>query len=169
MWIARYAQITLWLPLANILGSIVGYLQGKVIALQVLEMTNNVPDEAASGDIIYLVFMIIATLSYLTIPTIAGFIVSSSGVGHALQRMTNMATATTLGVGLPVAGAVGAAGTAVGGRLAGAMGEGGLMMLGATMAAGRAVGQTAANYGSFYGGAIKQEFNNLRNNSKSSD
>ena len=165
MWIARYAQITLWLPLANILGSIVGYLQGKVIALQVLEMTNNVPDEAASGDIIYLVFMIIATLSYLTIPTISGFIISSSGVGHALQRMSNMAMATTLGVGLPVAGAVGA-GAVAGGRAAMKAGK---AVVGAGWSTAAALGQTAANYGSYYGNAAKQQFNNMRNISKSSD
>jgi conjugative transposon TraJ protein len=165
MWIARYAQITLWLPLANILGSIVGYLQGRVIALQVLEMTNNVPDEAASGDIIYLVFMIIATLSYLTIPTISGFIISSSGVGHALQRMSNMAMATTLGVGLPVAGAVGA-GAVAGGRAAMKAGK---AVVGAGWSTAAALGQTAANYGSYYGNAAKQQFNNMRNISKSSD
>ncbi|GAB3220125.1 hypothetical protein [Spirosoma arcticum] len=165
MWIARYAQITLWLPLANILGSIVGYLQGRVIALQVLEMTNNVPDEAASGDIIYLVFMVIATLSYLTIPTISGFIISSSGVGHALQRMSNMAMATTLGVGLPVAGAVGA-GAVAGGRAAMKAGK---AVVGAGWSTAAALGQTAANYGSYYGNAAKQQFNNMRNISKSSD
>lgn len=168
-WIARYVQITLWFPLANILGSIVGYLQGKVISLQVLEMTNNVPDEAASGDTIYLVFMIIATLSYFTIPTISGYIISSSGVGNAMHRMTTLATSSALMAGLPVAGAVGRGGAVVGGRVAGAAGEVGLMALGGAMAAGRAVGQTAVNYGSFYGQAVKQEFQNLRNNSKNSD
>jgi hypothetical protein len=65
MWMARYVQISLWFPMANILGTIVSYLQGKVITLQYLELTNNVPDEAQSGELIYLVFMIIATLCSL--------------------------------------------------------------------------------------------------------
>ena len=51
MWIARYVQISLWYPLANILGTIVSYLQGKVITLQYLEITNGVPPEAQSGPI----------------------------------------------------------------------------------------------------------------------
>lgn len=169
MWIARYVQITLWFPLANILGSIVSYLQGKVIALQVLEMANNVPDEAQSGDMIYIVFMIIATLSYFTIPTISGYIISSSGVGNALQRMTMLSSAMVMGAGLPAAGAVGRGGVALAGAGLGALGSAALMGLGATVVAGRAISQTAANYGSFYGAAVKQEFNNLRNNSKSSD
>lgn len=165
MWIARYVQISLWFPLANILGSIVTYLQGKVIALQVLEMSNNVPDEAASGDLIYIVFMIIATLSYFTIPTISSYIISSSGVGGALQRMTNLTTATAMGGGLPVAGAVGAA--AVMGGKAAYNGAG--AVVGAGWGAAAAAGQTAANYGAYYGQAVKQEYQSMRNITKSSD
>ncbi|MBU1822064.1 MAG: hypothetical protein KKG00_11220 [Bacteroidetes bacterium] len=97
MWIARYVQISLWFPMANILGTIVTYLQGKVITLQYLELVNNVPEEAQSGDLIYLVFMIIATLCYFTIPTIASYVISSSGVAGALQRMTSMTTSTLTG------------------------------------------------------------------------
>ncbi len=97
MWIARYVQISLWFPMANILGTIVTYLQGKVITLQYLELVNNVPEEAQSGDLIYLVFMIIATLCYFTIPTIASYVISSSGVAGALQRMTSMTTSTLMG------------------------------------------------------------------------
>jgi conjugative transposon TraJ protein len=161
LWIARYVQITLWFPLANILGSIVTYLQGKVIALQVLEMQSNVPQEAASGDTIYIVFMIIATLSYFTVPTIAGYIISSSGVAGALQRMTNLTTATVM-ASMPMAGAAG-------GAVAGGVGRAALMGAGAVATGASAVGQTAANYGSFYGAAAKQEFNNLRNIGKNSD
>lgn len=165
MWMARYAQISLWYSLANILGTIVTYLQGKVIALQVLEMTNNVPDEAASGELIYIVFMIIATLSYFTIPTISSYIISSSGVAGALQRMTNLTTAMAMGAGLPVAGAVGA-GAVAGGK---AVMNGAGAVIGAGWSAAAAVGQTAANYGAYYGGAAKQEFDRMRNISKSAD
>ena len=169
MWMARYVQISLWFPLANILGTIVSYLQGKVISLQYLELANNVPDEAQSGELIYIVFMIIATLCYFTIPTISGYIISSSGVAGALQRMTNLSTATVMGAmstaNSPLArNTVDGVGRA-GGVVAGAVG--GTAMMGLGVAA--AVGQTAANYGSYYGAAAKQEFNTMRNITKSSD
>lgn len=169
MWIARYVQISLWFSMANILGTIVTYLQGKVITLQYLELANNVPEEAQSGDLIYIVFMIIATLSYFTIPTISGYIISSSGVAGALQRMTNLSTATVMGAmgtaGGPMAkNAVNGVGQ-VGGSVAGAVGGAAMMGVGAAVA----VGQTAANYGSFYGAAAKQEYNRMRNITKSSD
>lgn len=169
MWIARYVQISLWFPMANILGTIVSYLQGKVISLQYLELTNNVPDEAQSGELIYLVFMIIATLCYFTIPTISGYIISSSGVAGALQRMTNLSTATVMGAmstaTSPMArDSVNGMGRA-GGAVAGAVGGAAMMGVGAAVA----VGQTAANYGSYYGQAVKHEYDKMRNISKSSD
>jgi conjugative transposon TraJ protein len=169
MWIARYVQISLWFPLANILGTIVTYLQGKVITLQYLELTNNVPDEAQSGDMIYMVFMIIATLSYFTIPTIASYIISSSGIGGALQRMTNLSTAMVMNAAMPAAGYAGNAAMGGGMAVAGAVGGAAMMGVGAAVVAGQAIGQTAANYGSYYGGAAKQEYNNLRNISKNPD
>ncbi|WP_018619773.1 hypothetical protein [Spirosoma luteum] len=169
MWIARYVQISLWFPMANILGTIVSYLQGKVITLQYLELTNNVPDEAQSGDLIYMVFMIIATLCYFTIPTISGYIISSSGVAGALQRMTNLSTATVMGAmstaSSPMArDSMNGMGRA-GGAVAGVVGGAAMMGVGAAVA----VGQTAANYGSHYGQAVRQEYNNMRNISKNSD
>lgn len=169
MWIARYVQISLWFPLANILGTIVTYLQGKVITLQYLELVNNVPDEAQSGELIYMVFMIIATLAYFTIPTIGSYIISSSGVGSALQRMTNMSTAMVMNGAMPTAGHIGGAAMDVGKAGAGIVGGAAMMGLGATLVAARAVGQTASSYGSYYGQAVKQEYNNMRNITKNQD
>lgn len=109
----------------------------------------------------YLVFMIIATLAYLTIPTIASYIISSSGVGSALQRMTNMSTAMVMG-SMPAAGFVGQAGLTAGGAIAGAVGGLAVAGGGALMNGAQAVGQTAANYGSYYGQAVKHEAEKLR-------
>lgn len=166
MWMARYLQISLWFPLANILGTIVTYLQGKVLSIQYLELVNNIPDEASSGELMYLVFMIIATLAYLTIPTIASYIISSSGVGSALQRMTNMSTAMVMG-SMPAAGFVGQAGLTAGGAIAGSVGGLAVAGGGALMNGAQAVGQTAANYGSYYGQAVKHEAEKLRTITKS--
>lgn len=149
MWIARYVQISLWYPLANVLGTIISYLQGKVITLQYLEITNGVPPEAQSGPMIYIVFMIIATLCYFTVPTISSYIISSSGVAGALQRMTSLSTATVMG-------AMGAAGSPTAKNAAYHVGGAGLG------AAGLVGG--AAMVGA--GAAAKQEFNNMRNITK---
>lgn len=166
MWIARYVQISLWYPLANILGTIVSYLQGKVITLQYLEITNGVPPEAQSGPTIYIVFMVIATLCYFTVPTISSYIISSSGVAGALQRMTSLSTTSVMGA-MGAGSGPGARDAAlyaggVGLGAAGVVGGAAMMGVGAAVA----VGQTAANYGTYYGAAAKQDFNNMRNITK---
>lgn len=165
MWIARYVQISLWLPLANILGSMVSYMQAKVISLQYLELVNNVPDEAQSGPTIYIVFMIIATLCYFTIPTISGFIISSSGVGNALQRVTNLGSTV-------VGGAISSG--ASGGALNSLSGAGGSIINGGKMAYGAgAMGVGAGVWagGHAYNGAKKgiNAVRNMRNISNSQD
>ncbi len=161
MWIARYVQISLWFPLANILGSIVSYLQGKVIALQVLELQNQVPDEAQSGNLIYVVFMIIATLCYFTIPTISGYIVSSSGVGNALQRVTSLSTAMVAGV---------MSGRNQGAMLNGMSSMGGGIMKGAGMVGGAAVmGAGASVWAGEQMGKGIDKIQNMRNISKNQD
>lgn len=153
LWVARYIQVTLWLPLVNILGTIVGYLQGKVLALQYLELTNNVPPEAQSGELIYIVFMIIATLSYLTIPTISSYIISSSGVGSAMQRISSMSTSMATAAMGAAAPTVAAGANMVGN---GVMGAGGMVVdaskmgLGAMVMVGQATGQTVQRYAQAY-------------------
>ena len=160
LWIARYVQVSLWFPLANILGTIVTYLQGKVVALQYLELTNSVPEEAQSGPLIYIVFMIIATLSYFTIPTLASYIISSSGVGSALQRISSMSTVLAAGAvnaaaptALAGAGLVGQGAMAAGGLAV----DGAKMGLGATIMVGQAVGQQAQ----WYARAAQHELRNI--------
>lgn len=160
LWMARYIQVSLWFPLANILGTIVGYLQGKVLALQYLELTNNVPPEGQSGTLIYIVFMIIATLSYLTIPTMASYIISSSGVGSAMQRISSMSTSMAAAA-VSAAAPTAMAGAGLVGK--GAMGAGGMvvdagkMALGGTIMAGQAMAQQAA----WYGRAAQHEMRNI--------
>lgn len=142
MWVARYVQISLWFPMANILGTIVTYLQGKVISLQYLELANNVPDEAQSGDLIYIVFMIIATLCYFTIPTVASYVISSSGVAGALQRMTSLSTAAVMGSMNSAASPMASNAMSGVGGVAGGVAKAGV---GVTAAAARSVAASANN------------------------
>jgi hypothetical protein len=83
--------------------------------------------------------------------------------------MTNLSTATVMG-GMSTATSPMAKDTVngmgrVGGAVAGVVGGAAMMGVGAAMA----VGQTAANYGSYYGQAAKHEFNRMRNIAKNSD
>jgi hypothetical protein len=55
-WIARYINIFLWLPVANIFGAIIGKIQEKMISLDIRQVQQNGDTFFSSHDMAYLVF-----------------------------------------------------------------------------------------------------------------
>jgi len=104
-WIARYIQIFLWLPVANIFGTMVGKIQVMMLDKSLADMQANMGNTFDSTDIGYMIFMLIAIVGYTTVPTIASFIVQSTGGGAALARMNSMG-AGAVSAGGAVAGSV---------------------------------------------------------------
>ncbi|MBN3584835.1 conjugative transposon protein TraJ [Algoriphagus aestuarii] len=82
-WFARYINVSLWLPIANIFGAIISKIQLNMMVL----------DGDFSSSLGYLVFMVIAILGYLTVPNVAGFIVQPGGRDGLLNKATNIAGA----------------------------------------------------------------------------
>ncbi len=89
-WLARYINIFLWLPVANIFGSIIGKIQEKMIEKDIAEITATGDTLFNSFDAAYLVFMIIGIVGYFTVPTVASFIVNAGAGGALQQKVTNM-------------------------------------------------------------------------------
>lgn len=88
-WLARYINVFLWLPVANIFGSLCGQIQ---IAMLKMDLQN-----AASGqtsfnqtDAAYMIFLIIASVGYFCIPSITNHIINvfPSGGGAHLAKVT---------------------------------------------------------------------------------
>jgi conjugative transposon TraJ protein len=82
-WIARYINIFLWLPVANIFGSIIGKIEQNMIQLDINQIQVNGDTFFSSTDTGYLIFLIIGIIGYFTIPSVANYIVQGGG-GHAL-------------------------------------------------------------------------------------
>jgi conjugative transposon TraJ protein len=120
-WIARYINVFLWLPVANIFGAIIS-------KINVLMLQKDIADLQSGGDFdatntAYLVFLLIGIFGYTCVPTVAGWIVQSCGGGRFMQHITHT-TVSTIGRAGSVAGAgAGAAGGVV---------AGGVKSLGAT-------------------------------------
>jgi conjugative transposon TraJ protein len=89
-WIARYLNIYLWLPVANIFGAIIGKVQEQMIKLDLSQINTSGDTVFSSTDIAYLVFMIIGIVGYLTVPSVANFIVNAGGGGALGQKVTSM-------------------------------------------------------------------------------
>lgn len=93
-WLARYINIFLWLPVANIFGSIIGKVQENMLALDISEIQNNGDTLFSSTDTGYLVFLIIGIVGYFTVPTVAGYIVNTGGGGAMVQKITSILSST---------------------------------------------------------------------------
>jgi len=89
-WIARYINIFLWLPVANIFGSIIGKIQEKMIALDIKQVETAGDTFFTATDTAYLIFMIIGIVGYFTVPSVANYIVHAGGGNALLHKVTNL-------------------------------------------------------------------------------
>lgn len=89
-WLARYINIYLWLPVANIFGSIIGKVQENMLAMDISEIQNNGDTAFSSADTGYLIFLIIGIVGYFTVPAVAGYMVNTGGGGAMVQKITTM-------------------------------------------------------------------------------
>jgi conjugative transposon TraJ protein len=108
-WFSRYINIFLWLPVVNIWGAIIAKIQVMMITLDIAQIQAN--GELEKADLGYMIFLVIAICGYFTVPSVAGWIVSASG-------LTNITRFATSG-GNMVANTAGAVGGAATGQLAG--------------------------------------------------
>lgn len=120
VWLARYVNYYLWLPIANILGAMLGKIQEEMIALDLKDMEQFGDEFFTTTDVGYLVFMIIGIVAYMTVPSLSNLIVNTGGGGASMltSRVSNMAMSPTKAV---VGGAMGS--TAMGGMGADAYGD----------------------------------------------
>jgi conjugative transposon TraJ protein len=87
-WLARYINIFLWLPVANIFGSIIGQIQEKMLEIDIAQLQSQGDTFFSSTDTAYLVFLVIGIIGYFTVPSVANYIVHAGGFG-ALHYRTN--------------------------------------------------------------------------------
>jgi conjugative transposon TraJ protein len=90
VWLARYINIYLWLPVANIFGSIIGKIQENMLKIDAAQVAEQGDTFFSSTDVGYLVFMIIGIVGYFTVPSVANYIVHADGGGALGQRVTSI-------------------------------------------------------------------------------
>lgn len=93
-WIARYINIFLWLPVANIFGAIIGNIQQQMLSLDISQVQTSGDTFFSAADTGYLVFMLIGIVGYFTVPSVANSIVHAGGVGSMLNKVTNFTSIT---------------------------------------------------------------------------
>ncbi|WEK21363.1 MAG: conjugative transposon protein TraJ [Candidatus Pedobacter colombiensis] len=107
VWLARYINIFLWLPVANIFGAVIAKIQENMIRLDIRQINDAGDTFFSSTDIGYLIFLLIGIVGYTTVPTVANYIVHAAGGGALQQKVTNTFSTSS-------SSAMGMAGTAAG-------------------------------------------------------
>ena len=94
VWIGRYINIYLWLPVANIFGSILGKIQENMLKIDIAQIGEQGDTFFSTTDTAYLVFMIIGIIGYFSVPNVANYIVHAGG-GNAILQKVNMLVSNT--------------------------------------------------------------------------
>jgi conjugative transposon TraJ protein len=95
VWLARYINVFLWLPVANIFGSVIGKIQEKMILLDIQQIDGAGDTFFSPADTAYLIFMIIGIIGYFTVPSVANYIVHAGGANALLQKTTAVFSSAT--------------------------------------------------------------------------
>jgi conjugative transposon TraJ protein len=91
-WLARYVNVYMWLPVANIFGAIIAKIQVNMNLAQQAGTVSN--SDLANGNTIYHIFMLIGIIGYFTVPSIANYIINVGG--HALLSKTTAVASTAI-------------------------------------------------------------------------
>jgi hypothetical protein len=84
-WLARYVNVFMWLPVANIFGAIIAKIQANMI---LATQTGNLPGNSfGNTNTGYLIFLVIGIVGYFAVPGIANYIMNVGG--HALFSKTS--------------------------------------------------------------------------------
>jgi conjugative transposon TraJ protein len=95
VWLARYINIFLWLPVANLFGALIGKVQEKMIALDLQQIGQTGDTFFSPADTAYLIFMIIGIIGYFTVPSVANYIVHAGGGSALLHKVTSMTASSS--------------------------------------------------------------------------
>ena len=117
IWFARYINIYLWLPIANLFGTMIGKVQTGMLRLDISQIQQGQEGMFSSTDLAYLVFMIVGIIGYFSIPSIANYVVHASG-GSAIMSKANSLMATPLGISNFIGGLSAGGGGSGGGTMA---------------------------------------------------
>jgi len=90
VWISRYINVFLWLPVANIFGAIIGKVQENMLRIDIQQVIKYGDTFFSSNDTAYLIFLIMGIIGYFTVPSVANYIVHAGGGNTLLYKTSNV-------------------------------------------------------------------------------
>ncbi|NCD68078.1 conjugative transposon protein TraJ [Mucilaginibacter agri] len=105
-WLAKYINVFLWLPVANIFGAIIGKVQENMLQIDIGQVQNSGDTFFSATDTAYLIFLLIGIIGYFTVPSVANYIVNAGG-GHGLLQKVNTMVVSTSNTAVQTGGMIG--------------------------------------------------------------
>jgi len=90
VWISRYINIFMWLPVANVFGAILGLIQQNMLKIDISQIGEQGDTFFSAADTAYLVFLVIGIFGYFTVPGIANSIIHAGGGNALLQKVNSL-------------------------------------------------------------------------------
>ncbi|MBK0379280.1 conjugative transposon protein TraJ [Mucilaginibacter segetis] len=91
-WLAKYVNVFLWLPVANIFGAIIGKVQENMLKLDIQQVQTAGDTFFSSTDTAYLIFLLIGIVGYFTVPAVAGYIIHPGSGNGLLNKVTALSS-----------------------------------------------------------------------------
>lgn len=95
VWIARYINVFLWLPVANIFGAIIAKVQENMLRIDIQQVAKYGDTFFSSNDTAYLIFLVMGIVGYFTVPSVSNYIVHAGGGNTLLYKASNLFTGGT--------------------------------------------------------------------------
>jgi conjugative transposon TraJ protein len=89
-WLARYINIYLWLPVANIFGAILAEIEKNMLKIDIGQIISTGNTTFTATDTAYLIFMVIGILGYFTVPGVANYIVHAHTINPILNKVNSV-------------------------------------------------------------------------------
>ncbi|GGH59761.1 conjugative transposon TraJ protein [Filimonas zeae] len=117
VWIGRYINVSLWLPIANIFGSLINKIQQNMLKLDLSQIQSGQGMAFSQTDAAYIIFLIISIVGYFSIPGVANYVIHASG-GNAVMGRANQLASNAIRFAIGGPAAVSAGGGKGGGSMA---------------------------------------------------
>jgi conjugative transposon TraJ protein len=89
-WLTRYLNVFLWLPVANIFGSLISQIQQEMIKIDIDQLNASGQTTFGPTDTAYIIFLVLTIVGYFTVPSITNYIVSATGTAYNRIRIPNL-------------------------------------------------------------------------------
>lgn len=104
VWLARYINIYLWLPVANLFGAIIAKIQENMMKSSIYDVSLPGVTSVSMSDTVYFVFLLIAIVGYFCVPSVANYIVNAGGGNALVHKISSFTSSSTRAVAASMSG-----------------------------------------------------------------